>query len=41
MALLSISKQIIYKTGDLFPNPDDLETALGIVYWLIDGVDVR
>ena len=36
-----ISDEIIYKIGDLYPNPNDPKTAIGIVYWLKDGVGGR
>ena len=32
-----IADEIIYKTGDFYPNPNNLKTAIGIVYWLKPG----
>ena len=36
-----IANEIIYKIGDLYPNPNNPETVIGIVYWLKDGVGGR
>jgi hypothetical protein len=32
-----IADEIIYKTGDFYPNPNNPKTAIGIVYWLKPG----
>ena len=36
-----IANEIIYKIGDLYPNPNNPETAIGIVYWIKDGFGGR
>ena len=32
-----IADEIVYKTGDFYPNPNNPKTAIGIVYWLKPG----
>ena len=32
-----IANEIVYKTGDFYPNPNNPKTATGIVYWLKPG----
>ena len=32
-----IADEIIYKNGDLYPNPNNPKTAIGVVYWLKPG----
>ena len=32
-----IADEIIYKTGDFYPNPNNPKTAIGVVYWLKPG----
>ena len=33
------STEMTYKTGDFYPNPTDVKTAIGIVYWTRPGSD--
>ena len=33
----NIADEIVYQTGDLYPNPGNPKTAIGIVYWLKPG----
>ena len=37
----SIADEIVYQTGDLYPNPGNPKTAIGIVYWLKPGTGGR
>ena len=32
-----VADEIVYKTGDFYPNPNNSKTALGIVFWLKPG----
>ena len=32
-----IADEIVYRTGDFYPNPNNPNTAIGIVYWLKPG----
>jgi len=32
-----IADEIVYKTGDFYPNPGNPNTAIGVVYWLKPG----
>ena len=34
-----MANEIEYKTGDFYPNPNNPETAVGIVYWLKPGTN--
>ena len=36
-----IADEIIYKTGDFYPNPNNSKTAIGVVYWLKPGTGGR
>ena len=36
-----IADEIIYKTGDFYPNPNNPKTAIGVVYWLKPGTGGR
>ena len=32
-----IADEIVYKSGDFYPNPNNPKTAIGVVYWLKPG----
>ena len=32
-----IADEIVYKTGDFYPNPNNPKTAIGVIYWLKPG----
>jgi len=36
-----IADEIIYKTGDFYPNPNNPNTAIGVVFWLKPGTGGR
>ena len=36
-----IADEIIYQTGDFYPNPNNPKTAIGVVYWLKPGTGGR